>query len=409
MSTTDTARSAAEWVDPSTLTAWDKNPRNNDPAVESVAKSIERFGFGAPIVARLEDRMVIAGHTRLKAAALLQLERVPVRFLDISPAEAKALALADNKLGEIAEWDDDLLAEVLRELDADEIDLDGLGFSDSELDDLLAEPGAGGGGGGEDEAPPVQPGPAHSKLGKLYELGPHRLVCGDSTSEEAWAALLPDGERLQMVWTDPPYGVAYVGKTADALTIQNDALDEEQLLSFLQGALGAAAQHSMAGASWYVAAPPGPLFHVFGTVLKDLGVWRHTLVWAKDRFVLGRCDYHYRHEAVFYGWVPGAAHYFIDDRTQDSVHDIPRPSVSADHPTMKPVALVQKHIENSSKRGWLVGEPFGGSGTTLLACAQTGRIARLIELDPHYCDVIRRRWTTWAREHGQDPGPGALD
>ena len=247
-----------------------------------------------------------------------------------------------------------------------------------------------------------------SRAGEVYELGPHRLVCGDSTDPKAWASLL-GGEKLRMVWTDPPYGVAYVGKTADALTIENDALDPEALHAFLSAALGAAASSCVPGSVWYTAAPPGPPFGVFASVLEELSIWRHTLVWLKQRFVMGRCDYHYRHEAVFYGWTPGAAHYFVDDRTQDSVLEFDNPSRSPEHPTMKPVALVQKCIENSSRDGWLVGDPFGGSGTTLIACAQSGRVARLIELAPRYCDVIRRRWTKFARSAGVDPGPGALD
>lgn len=147
----------------------------------------------------------------------------------------------------------------------------------------------------------------------------------------------------------------------------------------------------------------------FAITLYELGVWRQTLTWLKHHFVFGRRDYHYRHEPIFYGWTPGAAHYFVDDRTQDSVLEFDRPSRSPEHPTMKPVALVQKCIENSSKPGWLVGDPFGGSGTTLIACAQSGRVARLIELAPRYCDVIRRRWTKFATSAGVDPGAGALD
>lgn len=138
-------------------------------------------------------------------------------------------------------------------------------------------------------------------------------------------------------------------------------------------------------------------------------VWRHTLVWVKNVLVIGRSDYHYRHESIFYGWTPGAAHYFVSERTHDSVLEFNRPTKSGDHPTMKPVELVEYCIGNSSKPGWIVGEPFGGSGTTLIACAKTGRIARVIEIDPRYCDVIRRRWTKYAISAGVDPGPGRLD
>lgn len=263
--------------------------------------------------------------------------------------------------------------------------------------------------GEQEEDIPVSDAAPDSRPGQVYELGPHRLVCGDSTKAESWALLLPNGERLQMVWTDPPYGVSYVGKTADAMTIKNDALSPEQLEQFLRDALGMVVAHCLPGAVWYVASPAmcGP-FYTFCTVLNGFDIWRHTLVWVKSAFVMGHADYHYRHEPIFYGWVPGAAHYFVDDRTQDSVLEYDKPSRNGEHPTMKPVGLVAKCIENSSKRGWVVGEPFGGSGTTLIACAETGRVARLIELDPRYCDVIRRRWTKWAANNNVPAGSGAL-
>jgi site-specific DNA-methyltransferase (adenine-specific) len=233
------------------------------------------------------------------------------------------------------------------------------------------------------------------------------LVCGDSRDDAAWNLLMGD-ERAQMVWTDPPYGVSYVGKTAESLTINNDSLSEVQLLEFLRQAFKACAERCRPGSAWYVASPAGPLFGAFGIALKEIDAWRHTLVWVKQQFVLGRADYHYRHEPIFYGWLPGASHYFIEDRTQDSVLEFDRPHRSSDHPTMKPVALVRKCIENSSMPGWIVVDPFGGSGTTLAACVEAGRVARLIELDPRYCDVIRRRWGTLAISAGIDPGPDAI-
>ncbi|MGA0398205.1 MAG: DNA-methyltransferase, partial [Ilumatobacteraceae bacterium] len=301
---------------------------------------------------------------------------------------------------------DESIGALLADMQSEGIDLDGLGWSEDELRDIIAA-------GQVEELEPEDPEDVpevatvvHSAMGEVYELGPHRLVCGDSTSPESWGALM-QGEQAQMVWTDPPYGVSYVG--GSGLTIQNDDLSPSELKSFLSDALGLALVHSKVGAAWYVASPAGDLFGVFAQVLSELEVWKHTLVWLKDRFVMGRCDYHYRHEAIFYGWKPGGAHYFIDDRTQDSVHEVKRPGASKEHPTMKPVELIRRHIENSSKPGWLVAEPFGGSGSTLMACAETGRVARLIELDPKYCDVIRRRWTRYAKKNGLDAGSGALE
>ena len=222
-------------------------------------------------------------------------------------------------------------------------------------------------------------------------LGRHRLMCGDSTSIDA-VQVLGGGQMFDMLWTDPPYGVSYVGKTKDALTIENDSLDDAGLTDFLRAALGCAWANCRAGASWYVAAPAGPLNLCFSTVLKDLGVWRQSLNWVKNTFAMGRSDYHYRHEPIFYGWKEGAAHYFVDDRTQDTILEFDKPSRNGVHPTMKPVALIERCIENSSKPGETVLDLFGGSGSTLIAAEKTGRTAYLMELDPIYCDVIIRRW-----------------
>jgi len=193
------------------------------------------------------------------------------------------------------------------------------------------------------------------------------------------------------VWTDPPYGVSYVGKTVDALTIDNDD-DPVALKKLLQLSFDAACVASKPGGAWYVAAPPGPLHAMFSDILDELGIWRQTLAWVKDSFVMGHSDYHYRHEPIFYGWKPGAAHYFIADRTQDTVWDIPRPKRSTEHPTMKPVALIDRALKNSTRPGETVLDPFGGSGSTLIAAHDTGRIARLVEIDPRYVDVICRRY-----------------
>jgi site-specific DNA-methyltransferase (adenine-specific) len=395
---------AAVWVDRSSLKPWDRNPRKNAEAVKRVAASIQRFGFGNPILARTADREVIAGHTRLLAAEMLGIERVPVRFLDLDPADAHLLAVADNKLGEIAEWDDDELAMIMSEYSAEDAEL--AGFDDDELEQLaerLSEPPV-----GDDEADLTPPAAPLSVPGEVYELGPHRLVCGDSRSPDVWMALLPNGERARMVWTDPPYGVSYVGKTKDALTIQNDDLTPEKLRALLDDSLGRALAHSTPGAPWYVAGPGGPLGAIFMETLLRLDVLHETLIWKKDQFVMGRNDYHYRHEPIYYGWAPGAAHYWCGARDLDTILEFERPRASEDHPTMKPPELVQACMRNSSKPGWIVADPFGGSGTTLIAAAREGRRARLIELEPGYCDVIRRRWGAFARSANVDPGPGAL-
>jgi site-specific DNA-methyltransferase (adenine-specific) len=231
------------------------------------------------------------------------------------------------------------------------------------------------------------------------------LLCGDSTSIDAVERLM-DGHHADMVWTDPPYGVAYVGKTKDALTIENDRLDDAGLEDFLRASLGCALIACRDGASWYIAAPGGPLFHIFSTVLRPLGVWRETLQWVKNTFVMGRSDYHYRHESIFYGWKPGATHYFVDDRTQDTVLQFDKPARNAEHPTMKPVALIEKCVLNSSKPGEIVLDLFGGSGSTLIACEKTGRVARLMELAPQYCDVICKRFAAFSGKQATLDGDG---
>lgn len=418
---------AATYEDPSTLVPWARNPRLNDEAVEEIVASIREFGFGAPIVARLEDRRVIAGHTRLKAALAMGLDSVPVRFLDLTEAKADALTLADNRLGERATWDDALLAEILGDLSTNDLDFDlsAVGWTLPEIEGLLVPGEPGGGVGtdtqGDDDAPPPSSAPPDSVPGAVYVLGPHRLVCGDSTVGEAWDLLLEDDDEApSLLWSDPPYGVALNGDLAtssearkkkqrkDGKVVSNDALDEAGLDALLSASLGEAVGRLEAGGCVYIAAPPGPLFGIFGAVLGRLGVWRHTLVWLKDRFVLGRADRHYRHEAIFYGWKPGAGHAWIGGRSKDTILEVPRPSSSPDHPTMKPVALIRECLGSHPTEGRIVLDPFAGSGSTMIAASQLGASARLIELDPSYCDVVRRRWTRWASENGLEPGSGAL-
>ena len=198
------------------------------------------------------------------------------------------------------------------------------------------------------------------------------------------------GAKVAAVVTDPPYGVSYVGKTKDALPVHNDGKDT--LLPLLQASLSMAAKQSHPGAIWYVAAPPGPQFYSFATVLTELEVWRQTLVWAKQSLVMGHSDYHYQHEAIFYGWTPGAAHKAPPDRKQTTLWHYDRPTASREHPTMKPVALFAKMLENSTSVGSQVYEPFCGSGTTLIAAEQLNRKCYGMEISPAYCDVIVKRW-----------------
>jgi len=372
------------------LIPYARNARtHSDAQVAQIAASIKEFGFNNPILTRGDD--VIAGHGRLLAARKLGMVEVPtVDLSHLTKTQARAYILADNQLALNAGWDTEMLALELLELQSEGVDLDLLGFNN--LEDLLG--GAEEGGLLPDidpDAVPDAPRQAITQPGDIITLGRHRLMCGDSTSIDAVHAL-GGGALFDLLWTDPPYGVSYVGKTKDALTIENDSLDDQGLEDFLRAAFGCALATCRPGASWYVAAPAGPLNHCFSTVLKELGVWRQSLNWVKNTFALGRSDYHYRHEPIFYGWKEGAAHYFVDDRTQDTILEFDKPSRNAEHPTMKPVALVERCIENSSQPGERVLDLFGGSGSTLIAAEKTGRIAHLMELDPIYCDVIVTRW-----------------
>lgn len=378
-----------EWVPIARLHANPANPRKNDEAVPHVAASLKRFGWRQPLVARTDGEL-IAGHTRLKAAVELGFKEVPVAWFDGSAIEAAAYGIADNRTAEYAEWDDAALAELLVELRAEDA-LDGVGFSEADVDALLDELAADEKKEIEDPGPPPLRPDAISRVGDIWILGDHRLLCGDSTNEESYDVLL-EGATADLVWTDPPYGVSYVGGTDAALTIKNDELTGDALEKLLGDALYLAAAACRPGAVWYVAGPAGPNFLEFAHVLSGLGIWRQTLVWEKDLFVLGRSDYHYRHEALFYGWVPGAAHQAPPTRDQDTIWLCDRPKASPDHPTTKPVELVTRALENSTDPGAVVLDPFAGSGTTTIAAEQTGRRARAIELDPRYCDVAVRRW-----------------
>jgi hypothetical protein len=402
---------AAEWVHPARLVEWDRNPRKiTEDAVQRLAAAIDRFGFGSPIVAQRGSGRVIAGHTRLRAAQHLGLERVPVRWMDLSDEDAAAMALADNKLGELVEWDDVGLDALLAELGEQGWDLELLGFDAPEADPPEAP-----------EPQMVHEGPATSRPGEVYRLGPHVLVCGDSSDPATWAALdAIRGDRgYDITWTDPPYGVAYesrnhgdtYGTNARAsgkvhAPIANDDLTVEELAELLRRVFVPASERSRAGGVWYVAAPAGYQRHAFCLVLTELGLWRHEVIWRKDRLVLGRADRHYQHEPIFYGWKDGGGHVWSGGRQRTSVIDCPRPSRSDDHPTMKPVELVEEclgcHREDGKTE--LVLDPFGGSGTTLIAAARLGMQAHTIELSEHYCDVIRKRWGEYADRAGLDRG-----
>ncbi len=396
---------AAEWVALGDLKPWAKNPRKNDRAVAKVVESIRTFGFGAPILARRENREVIAGHTRLKAATVLGMDRVPVRFLDIDEAHAHALAVADNKLGELAAWDDALLGAALADIVSSSVDIKASGFAEHELMKLIAADDA----ATADGAAALESAPAklqrkwRTAHGQIWEIpsltvngGGHRLVCGSSIEAADVAALMRD-ERADMMWTDPPYGVSYVGKTGDALEIENDKMSPAVLQSFLEACFRASPLKP--GAAWYISHPAGAICLQFRLAVDAVGwLYRQGLVWVKDSMVLGRSDYHYKHEPIIFGYTPGGAGrrgrgsaQWHGGNAETSVFDVDRPKVNELHPTMKPVELVARMVRNSAAPGAVVYEPFSGSGSTMIACESAGRICRAIELDPKYVAVALER------------------
>ncbi len=373
----------------SDLIPYERNPRKNDKAVKKVAASLERFGLVKNSVVVDENMVLITGHTTLKAMRSLGWTTCPAvtQVFGLTEEEKKAYRIADNKLGELAEWDLELLAGELTSLDEVGFDAELTGFDT----DALAEMGlpeklevA------EDDYEPPAVIETDIQRGDLFRLGRHRLLCGDSTSaEDVWR--LMDREKADLLLTDPPYGVSYVGKTKDALTIENDALTEEGLEELIRGAFSIAETNCRPGAYWYATVPAGPLHLLFADDWKARGILRQIMVWVKDSMVLGHSEYHYQHEPILFGWMPGER-YKNPDRTRTTVWECPRPKASREHPTMKPVALWARAIQDGSREGDLVFDPFLGSGTTLVACEQLGRTCYGMEISPQYCQVIIDRW-----------------
>lgn len=406
-----------ENLKPSDIIPYVNNPRHNESAVDAVASSIRDFGFNVPLVLD-KDHIIITGHTRHQAALKLGLETVPCIIADhLTPAQAKAFRLADNRVSELATWDEELLQAELQQLSEMGIDMGDFGFTEEELeslDDIT-----------EDEAPEIdEDAEPVTQPGDLYELGDHRLLCGDSTKAED-VNRLTEGQDVDLIVTDPPYNVEYVGKTADALTIQNDSMSSADFYAFLRDAFAAGNTRLKKGGVFYIWHPDMETINFYRAVESTRG-WtaRQVLVWVKNTMVLGRRDYQQQHEPCIYGVKAGATRYFTEARNETTVIEdrpdikgmskadlqalcrellnrqpIPttvlredKPVRSEIHPTMKPVKLFARLVINSSRRGDRVLDLFGGSGTTMMACEQLGRKAYLMELDPKYCDAIVARW-----------------
>lgn len=362
------------------LKAYPKNRNEHSPQqIERLAKLIEYQGLRAPIIVAKPQNYIAKGHGTLEALKKLGATKVPVVYQEFESDEQLYLFVqSDNAIAAWSELDLSAINIDIGDLGPFDVDLLGIEGFEVEVADKL--------GLTDDDAIPAQI-ETRTKPGDVWILGDHRLLCGDSTKEDDVSRLM-NGDRANLVFTDPPYGVSYVGKTKDALTIDNDALNEDEFLSFLGKAF--AEWPIDPGVSYYVFSPPGNLEGLFRRALSSS--LRQSMVWVKQQFVMGRQDYHWRHESILYGWKEGAAHYFIDDRTQDTVWQFDRPKRSTDHPTMKPVELIEKAIRNSSKQNQIVFDGFSGSGSTIIACEKLHRRGFGIELDPHYCDVILKRW-----------------
>lgn len=382
----------------SELTPYGLNAKkHDDKQVANVANSIKRFGWQQPIVID-EQGVVVIGHCRLMAAKKLKLKEVPVTVASgLTEDEIKELRIADNKTNE-SPWDLGLLAEDIEGLDFEGFDLDfgidgevGGVTSDEVVEDDF------------DVTPPEQP---KAKLGDIYQLGDHRLMCGDSTDADAWAKLM-DGEKADMVFTDPPYGVAIGDKNATLNSVQpsgrcvtniaNDTMSEEELYDMLKAAFINVRESCHDDAVYFVTSPQGGSLGLMMMMMKDAGLpVRHVLMWMKNSatFSLGRLDYDYQHEPIFYTWTK-SHHNYRGGENRTTIWQYDKPRKCDVHPTMKPVELVANAILDGTKEGDIVLDAFGGSGTTMIAAEQLGRKARLMELDPHYIDVIIARWENY--------------
>jgi len=380
------------------LIPYARNARtHSESQVAQIAASIVEFGFTNPILMGSDD-VIVAGHGRLAAAQKLGLQQVPVLVLEhLSPTQRRALVIADNRIAENAGWDDAMLRLELDALRNDDFDLSLTGFDVDDIADLFEGEEGGDEGQTDDDAAPEVLDAAVSRAGDIWLLGNHRLLCGDSTDPQSFELLLA-GQKVDMVFTDPPYNVNYANSAKDKMrgknrSILNDNLGEG-FYDFLLAALTPTVAHSKGAI--YVAMSSSELdvlqeaFRVAG------GKWSTFIIWAKNTFTMGRSDYQRQYEPILYGWPEGGKHHWCGDRNQSDVWQIKKPHKNDLHPTMKPVELVERAIRNSSKPGDMVLDPFGGSGTTVIACEKSGRCARLIEMDPKYVDVIVRRWQEWA-------------
>ena len=378
------------------LLPYARNARtHSQEQVAMVAASIVEFGFTNPILCG-SDGIIVAGHCRLAAAQKLSLEIVPVVVLDhLTPTQRRALVIADNRTAELAGWDDAMLRVELDALRDDDFDLSLTGFDADALADLYEGEDADTGQTGDDEVPETQEA-SISRPGDVWLLGDHRVLCGDATDAKCYDQLL-QGKAVDLTFTDPPYNVNYANSAKDKMRGKDRAILNDNLGDGFYDFLLAALTPIMANCTGavYVAMSSSELDVLQAAFREAGGKWSTFIIWAKNTFTMGRSDYQRQYEPILYGWSEGGKHHWCGDRDQSDVWQIKKPHKNDLHPTMKPVELVERAIRNSSKPGDVVLDPFGGSGTTLIAAEKSGRMARLMELDPKYVDVIVRRWQDW--------------
>ncbi len=373
------------------------NPRKNlkpgDPEYEKLKRSITEFGYVEPIIWNKRTGNIVGGHQRYKVLLELGYKEVDCVVLDIDEQKEKALNVALNKI--TGEFDIPLLTDLLKDINDSGFDVSLTGFDADEIDILFRDSVVA--GVKEDEFDKPLPEKPISRQGDIWMLGKHKLICGDSTKPETYSMLM-EGQKASLIVTDPPYNVAYEG---NAGTIKNDNMESQKFHEFLLSAFKCMYENLADGGSIYV-------FHAdretvnFRTAFSEAGFFCHqTCIWVKNTPVLGRCAYQYNHEPILMGWKPTAGHQWYADRKQRTTWNFDRPSKSKYHPTMKPVALVAYPIVNSSLSNSIVLDPFGGSGSTLIACEQTGRVCHTIELDEKYVDVIVERFREFK---GSDEG-----
>lgn len=381
-------------ADITTLVPNPRNPnRHPDKQIDLLAKIIKNQGWRAPITVSTRSGFIVRGHGRLQAALKLGLMEVPVDRQDYSSeAEEWADMIADNRIAELSDLDDEAVSQLLAEI-GDDFDKELTGFNIKDIDKLIAQfenKEVVDDGFDVDRAVAEIDMPI-TKPGDVWNIGPHVLICGDSTQHATVRNLVGDCE-MDAVFTDPPYNVDYTGGTDQALKIANDHMSDKDFRAFLVSAFKVAAAFTKPGGAIYVCHADTEGINFRSALIEAGFLLKQCIVWVKQQFVMGRQDYHWQHEPILYGWKDGAAHQWYGDRKQTTVWNVDRPTASVEHPTMKPVALVGMALANSTKAGEKVYDPFCGSGSTIIAAEQLGRICYAVEIEPKYCDVIVKRW-----------------